>query len=163
VNIKVFIRNADVKDAQKIFEWRNDPATRQASMSSELITWDEHEQWYYSALKNKDLLITICDILDDKLRVAIAMVKFELNPIDQSSVISINMDPKARGKSLGQSCLNEAIDYMHSLNQNYKKIIATIKQDNIASQKAFEKAGFKRLDIHSQTTTLQYFYELNNE
>ena len=138
------------------------PLPGNASMSSDLITWDEHEQWYYSALKNKDLLITICDILDDKLRVAIAMVKFELNPTDQSSVISINMDPKARGKSLGQSCLNEAIDYMHSSNKNYKKIIATIKQDNIASQKAFEKAGFKRSDLHSQAATLQYFYELNN-
>lgn len=68
--------------------------------------------------------------------------------------------PKNRGQGKGSALLKELIE-------NGKKIIgfdiykaeAVIYPSNKASQKAFEKAGFKYHSIHEDGDAMNYFYE----
>lgn len=159
--MEISIRNAAQKDEKKIFEWRNDPDSIAMSLSSKAISWDEHLDWYRSALKNDNILITICEF-DDSPNQDIGMVRFDFNPFEKSASISINLNPEVRGKSMGHHCLRAAINLMQKHNEGFVKIVADIKKENIASIKTFKKAGFYNSKINFENK-VQYIYDLNNE
>ena len=159
--MKIFIRNATKKDVKNIFEWRNDSDSIAMSLSSKVISWDEHLKWYRSALKDDNIMITICEF-ENRQNQEIGMVRFDFDPLKNSASISINLNPIARGKSIGQYCLRAAINFMQKKNKNFKKIVADIKKENIASIKSFEKAGFYSSKINFENK-VQYIYDLNDE
>lgn len=159
--MEISIRNAAQKDEKKIFEWRNDPDSIAMSLSSKTISWDEHSNWYRSALKNDNILITICEF-DDSPNQDIGMVRFDFNPSGKNASISINLNPEVRGKSLGQHCLRAAINSMQKDNKDFVKIVADIKKENMASIKTFKKVGFYNSKINFENK-VQYIYDLNNE
>ena len=59
------------------------------------------------------------------------------------SKISINISPEYRNKKLGKIIINKSIEYIKKNFSLTKKIIAEIKQQNIASYKLFESCNFK--------------------
>ncbi len=69
-------RRADEKDSEAIFGWRNDESTRQMSHAIDLIDWDNHHQWFSSALKNQKRLLVICE--DSSTSERIAIVRFDI-------------------------------------------------------------------------------------
>ena len=158
---EIKIRSAEENDSKDIFEWRNDPDSISMSLSSKTITWDEHIKWYGSALQNKNILITVCE-LNDVQNLEIGMVRFDFNTLRNNAVISINLNPIARGKSMGQYCLRAAIHFMQKNNKKFIKIIADIKRENVASIKSFKNAGFYISKINSENK-VRYIYDSNNE
>ena len=57
--------------------------------------------------------------------------------------ISINVSPEYRNKKLGKIIINKSIEYIKKYFPLTKKIIAEIKEQNIASYKLFESCNFK--------------------
>ena len=65
--------------------------------------------------------------------------------------ISINVAPEARGKGLGSAILVAVQDVVKD--RGFEAIYADIKEDNLASHKAFQRAGFKEIGL--VVTTVQ--------
>ena len=133
------IRIAKKNDIKDIFEWRNDELTRQMSHSSEVVDWENHRKWFLNSLNLKSRILLICeDIHNNK----IAVIRFDISKL--SSVISINLNPTQRSKGLAKSCLVKSIEFFSREYSEIKRLVAEIKENNIASQKTFMGIGFKK-------------------
>ncbi len=80
---------------------------------------------------------------------------------DESFLISeYVITPKMRGKGTGTKVLKELLNDSHSIiGKKIHRAEAVIYPSNIASQKAFEKAGFKYHHTHEDGDAMEYVYE----
>lgn len=131
------IRPAERKDELMIFEWSNDPLTREMSFDQEPILLENHRNWYQRILSSTDTHLFVVEAFLVGRRVSISQMR-----IDHKGVISFSLSPDYRGKGYGTLILSECLKYIKS-NLGYHEVIAWIKQENIPSIKTFEKAGFK--------------------
>lgn len=134
------VRRATEDDGRLLWEWVNDPAVRQASFRSEPIPWQEHLAWFRA--KRADPRRVIFIVLDYAQR-PIGQVRFE--PPDEAGNVEviISIASEHRGQGHGVGAIRAACDVYRRL-RLAKRITAYIKPENVASQKAFEKAGFVR-------------------
>lgn len=127
-------------DSQRIWQWRNDPVTRQMSRKIEEIPWKAHREWYQQTMQDEKKIILMGTYLGDP----IGMIRFDLVDTEGAEV-SINLSPQQRGKGLGSLLLQAACRYAH-VEKQLKRLIANIRQENITSQKLFEHAGFMLME-----------------
>ena len=74
-------------------------------------------------------------------------------------VMEIVVDPQKRGQGIGTKLLKELLDSNDILGFAIQKSEAVIFPDNIASQKTFEKAGYKHHHTYEDGTAMYYVYE----
>lgn len=137
-------------ESRYLWEWRNDPETRQMSLSQEPISWETHQKWYEETCKNPEKILLIAF----ENQVPCGMVRLDILSND-SATVHINISPQKRGHGLGTKLLLAACRYawvFHGL----KSLVADVKLENIASQKAFEKSGFVLLG--AQENHLRYHF-----
>jgi RimJ/RimL family protein N-acetyltransferase len=128
----------DGAHSQAVWEWRNDPVTRQMSRTTELIPWPAHRQWYErtAGAAGTALLIALVD------GTPACMVRFDtLEP--GAAEVHINMNPALRGKGLGKPILTAACAYGFD-HLKLSRIFASIKAENAPSLKIFGSVGFTR-------------------
>ena len=131
------IRLVNNYDLDDLFEWRNDSLTRLMSLNSKKISKKEHEIWFRDLLLNEDS-VTIIGLNEDQ---KIGVCRFFFDKKNNVSEVSINLNPQMRGKNMSLFFLEMAIkNYM---NQRACDLMATIKNNNFASKKIFEKCGFQ--------------------
>lgn len=111
-------RPMNMGDAKKMFEWKNYKETREYAIAhNKRIKWDNHLKWLKANLH-------YFKIIND----GVGAIRV------QDKEVSIWIDRKYWGKGLG----TQAIKMLSK-----KGYTAKIVQGNIASQKAFIKAGYK--------------------
>jgi RimJ/RimL family protein N-acetyltransferase len=123
-------------DSMLMWEWRNDPITRQMSRETGEITLESHKSWYAKAAKDPKKAILMAYSEGSP----ICMVRFDYIDKDYAE-ININMNPATRGKGLGKPVLEAGCRYGFE-NLGLKRIYAEIKPENIPSIKIFEGTGF---------------------
>lgn len=130
---ELVVRGASLEDAKRIWEIRNHPASRQESLNQNEIPLNDHLSWFKNKyFENQD---NACFVLEHQEMIAgYCRLDYENN----SYVVSIAIDPGYHGKGLGTILLGESL---HQLNTN-KIVLATVKKDNPASLRIFEKNGF---------------------
>ena len=133
-------RSAGMEDRELIWQWANDPATRALSFSSDVIPWKDHVAWFDAMLANADCYLWLA--LTEQ-RKAIGQVRFDV--YDGNATISVGLAQVHRGKDLGALLIWSASRKLFR-EQTVNKIHAYIKPDNIASVRAFQKAGFEKAD-----------------
>jgi RimJ/RimL family protein N-acetyltransferase len=133
----ITFRFADINDAKLYFDWANDTTVRKNSYQKDPISFENHIKWFTNKLNSPDCFFY--------LFLAEGSVPAGQVRIDKSGdeiIIGISIDEKFRGKHLGSEMLIQASDdYLMKFPEAV--ISAYIKEDNISSIKAFEKAGFK--------------------
>jgi RimJ/RimL family protein N-acetyltransferase len=134
--MKIEIRDATINDAEILFEWANDLNTRQNSFNPETIEWNDHISWLRKKLLDPLTRIYILYYHHKQ----IATVRFDTN---KNTIIGITVAPSYRGLGLGAEILKIATNNFWINNND--EIFAYIKKENIASQRIFEKAGFRFL------------------
>ena len=148
---KFVISKAEEIHAKFIWKCRNEPSTRLMSLNSEYITWENHKEWFFKALKNSNTHIYIGN-LEGK---PIAMVRYDLsNNFEKSYEISIFVKSKYQGLGMGKELLKESLNILFKkipLNHN---IIACVKKTNEISKILFKKYGF---EISTETDDLIYY------
>jgi UDP-4-amino-4,6-dideoxy-N-acetyl-beta-L-altrosamine N-acetyltransferase len=122
-------------DLRLILKWRNSEQIRSASMNNQLISYEEHFNWYLNVKKcNSTLLIFDIDSVPS------GFIKFELVD-DKTAEWSIYKDPE-NSKKYGRIMGGMAIDYaFNSLTIN--KITAKVISTNSQSLRFHELLGFK--------------------
>ena len=137
MNIK--IRPATNNDCFDIWSWRNHPEARKWSFNSSEISYEEHKEWFEKKIKDENVKLYVAENENkDKL----GHVRFDIVKEENKSYININLNPSFLGKGLGNKLIRIATEYFLAEVLNIKEVIAEIVESNIASKKAFEKAGY---------------------
>lgn len=130
---KFIVRRADLEDAPKIWEIRNNPTARRESLNTEEIPLDSHLAWFENKYSEKS--DNVCFVIEEEGFV-IGYCRLDLN--NNNYLASIAIDPNHHGKGLGTYLLGESLRQFGSK----KNILATVKKDNPASLRIFQKNGF---------------------
>ena len=123
-------------DSQLLWEWANDPLVRHQSFSSDSIAWEDHVKWFSQKLKDPN-----CHqfIGVDEAGDPVGQVRFDLN---HEAEVSVSTSAAHRGKGHASSLLSLAsAELIRST--GVTRINAHIRPENVASQRAFEKAGYR--------------------
>ena len=74
------------------------------------------------------------------------MIRFNIN--EDKAIISYLLEPKYHGMGLGQTILTKGLKILQEEYEkgyfSFKNVIGCVKQENIASIKAFERLGFTK-------------------
>lgn len=131
-----------------IFDWQQHPKTRAFARNPNPPTWDEHQHWFANTLASSDNNSEInFYLLMHKgqsagfVRLNAKTLAFEHGEKGPQTIVgkevSIALNPDCHSKGLGVT----ALKLLTELHRD-SKLLAFIDENNIASVKAFERAGF---------------------
>jgi UDP-2,4-diacetamido-2,4,6-trideoxy-beta-L-altropyranose hydrolase len=134
--LRVAVRPAVAADARRLFEWRNHPAIRQVSRSTEPLEWSAHHGWFESTLSDPEraLLIGECD------GVAVGTVRFDVS--GSRAEVSIYVAPERAGEGLGGELLLAAERWLRDNRPQVQSLQAEVLGANAASHALFSSAGY---------------------
>lgn len=130
-------KKANSKDRKDLFEWRNSETARKNSLNQDVISWSEHKEWFSNRVKDPNTTIYIVYL--DELK--IGSIRFEEK--ENFFRISIVLAPEHTGKGLSADIIKAGTELFLKGEKVKKPVIAEVKENNIASIKAFKRAGFK--------------------
>lgn len=147
-------RNAKIDDLMLYFDWANDENVRKQSFNSEKINFEIHKKWFESKIQDKNCLMLI-------------FINKEGSPIGQvrihkenntDALIGISISDIHRGKGYSVEMLKSSSNYFLQMNPNFS-INAFIKQNNLTSKIAFEKADFKFIGMQIYQNHNSYHFK----
>jgi RimJ/RimL family protein N-acetyltransferase len=127
------LRHATIEDAEMLLEWRNDPATREASHNTRLVPMSVHLSWLEKSLKNPNRKLYIA--LQDENPIGTVRIDY----INGMHELSWTVAPSARGSRAGKRMVSAVATTIRG------SIFAQIKCGNVASIHIAEAAGMKLL------------------
>jgi len=136
----VMLRYAEECDKKILLDWKNDPDTKKASINTGDISEAQHDEWFERTQNNPNQHLFIGFEFGG---VRVGTVRFDENVTEDFVEASITVAPKLRGIGYGKKLLSRGCSHFFN-NYRYDFIKATIKKDNLRSQKLFEKVGFER-------------------
>ena len=138
------IRRAVATDCKVLWELANDPEVRESAFSPAPIPWEDHKVWFESKMKTSR-----CYILIGELESAVAGQVRVDEQADQvadqgrQGEIDVTVAREFRGKGVGSQLIDLAVDEIFA-STGISSVHAYILPKNIASQRAFENAGFHK-------------------
>ena len=93
------LRRANPTDTVDIWNWRNDSHTRAMSRASDIVSWENHCEWFARALEDKSVILYI--VTEKKLCTKLGVVRFDIKSAKYIAEVSINLNPEMRGRGLG--------------------------------------------------------------
>ena len=138
------LRPAIQLDAKSLFNLRNHPEVRRRSNNPDEIDFKTHCQWFDKVMldQNKKILIAEQDAQ------FVGMVRFEKT--DEAYLMSWAVSPEVHGQGIGKSMLKNAIESMGN-----HRLVAEIKEDNLASISIAESAGMTQVGKTKDTLLYQ--------
>jgi diamine N-acetyltransferase len=152
-NNEVFLRLPVPGDFEKIFTWENNPENWRVSYTTKPFTQAEIRNFVNTPqdiFSTGQLRLIICKTGSKEAIGAVDL--FEYDGIKQTAGVGILVEETGRGKGYGLNALELLADY--SLNElGIRTLFATVLEDNPASIKLFEKAGFKKTGVRKSEMT----------
>ncbi len=149
------LRQARPADCHLVWEWANDALVRQVSFSNETISWGDHCQWFSQRIEDPAVLFLICE----EAGTAVGTVRFEKDG-NSDAAISMSIAQKYRGRGLAALFIKKAAALLFERGQ-IKRVHAFVRENNRASVRSFESAGFFRIGamLVRGTEALHYVLE----
>lgn len=132
---EVILRPATMGDCHRIWVWRNDPETRQASIETDPIPFEVHDAWFRESLVQDTRRLYV--IVADGVESGVA----RLDLAGSEAEVSIHLTPESRYRGVGPAALRALADLAFGT-LGLRRLTGLIKPDNQASLAAFSKAGF---------------------
>jgi spore coat polysaccharide biosynthesis predicted glycosyltransferase SpsG/L-amino acid N-acyltransferase YncA len=136
----IHLRSASMEDAERLLAWRNDPEVRSVSFTHDAITLDHHRGWL-----KKQLHSPACDIwiAEDRSGIPIGQVRLNYDVQVSKATVSIVLDHTLRARGMGTVLIEKVSRFAFFNEPSLLEIVAQIKPGNVASERAFAKAGFR--------------------
>lgn len=132
------LREAQQHDAELLWRWANDPATREASFSPDPIPWDDHVRWFASVLDDPDRIL----LLAERDGVPVGQIRFDRED-DHAYEVAVSVAPEHRSTGLSAPLIDTGVQWLAGTAPgNAVRVRARIKSWNAASRAAFRRAGF---------------------
>lgn len=133
----IILRTVKEDDMRDMWIWRNHPETRRRSFNSDEIPFEQHQRWFTARLKDPNAVIIIAE---DRQGRKLGQVRF--NKEAPEAKISVGLNPDFFGQGIGSLLIAKATLHFLDTNGDISTVIAEVIEDNIASLKAFSKAGY---------------------
>lgn len=139
---KILLKKATQKDCYDLWVWRNHPGARKWCFSKTKFDFKSHKSWFEKEMRDSKSKIYIAF---NRKKEKIGQVRFRIDG-KKLARINVNLNPEFFARNLGNKIIKKATEVFLKKNPQLKEIIAEIFGDNIASQKAFQKAGYRFQD-----------------
>jgi UDP-2,4-diacetamido-2,4,6-trideoxy-beta-L-altropyranose hydrolase len=140
------IRLVEAGDCKLLWEWANDPVVRASAFSSETIPWEEHLAWFRGKLNDPECRILVAL---NASAVPSGQIRFNKRGLSEADV-DITVDGRLRGLGYASLLIDLGVNWAFT-EWGLMQLNAFVKPENVASAKAFERAGFQR----KETVTLK--------
>ncbi len=137
------LRPAKISDAELLYNWRNDPLTRQFSHHQEEIDFNAHYAWLKNSLHNENRKIHIVYIDIEP----VGTVREDFS--DGITELSWTVNPDFRGKGIGEAMVSFVA------NRIKNPIKAEVKESNTASKRIAEACGMR---LEKTQNKVMFFY-----
>lgn len=133
----LIVRPATPDDVDRVFEWANDPAAREASFDTRPIPYERHRAWFGAQLERADRNPFVAELAGEP----VAFLRLDRSDErGDECLVSVNVAPGARGKGLGTRALEAAAEQAARL--GFGSLRALVRPENEASARAFIRAGY---------------------
>ena len=133
-------RQVTLSDELLLFDWANDIQVRNSSFKKNIITLNEHKNWFNQKLNDKNMLMLIFEVNQKPA----GLVRFENK--NNKVILNYLISSKFRGKGLGAKMLIMASEEVLDFWPN-NSIIAYTLPNNLASIKTLENSGFTLFEL----------------
>lgn len=130
-------RRAVYSDLELYFNWRNDSVVRKSAFSSDPVSLPQHEKWFSGRVGNENSFLYVIEVDS----IPAGQVRFEVS--DSIAEINYSIASDFRGKGLAVSLMSTAVTAFYEEASGIEFLRALVKSENIASNKVFEKLGFR--------------------
>lgn len=141
------LRKATLEDGKTLFDWRNDPLTREASHNTGELSLAAHMAWLTTSLENPNRTLLIAE--DNGLQLGTV----RMDHGKDSTELSWTVAPSARGRGVAKQMVTKAAETCTVA------ICAEVKAGNLASAKVAEAAG---MALARQEAGILYYYRKAN-
>ncbi|WP_425448040.1 GNAT family N-acetyltransferase [Dethiothermospora halolimnae] len=143
--------SANKKHCDLLFQWVNNDLVRKNSFNTKNIEYKDHKNWFVSKILSKYCHIYILYLKD----IAIGQVRIDIK--DKKGIIDYSIDEKYRGNNYGVVLLNLLKGKVSREGIDINMLLGSVKKQNIASQKVFEKCGYSKV---IKDDYINYYYEI---
>lgn len=126
----ISLKPATIKDAYRLFTWRNDDYILENSEHHKKVSWCTHIKWLNDFLNSRGLMWII--------EPDAGTVRVE---VKDKAYLSIYLFPKWQGKGLGTHTISAATKI--AAKELDMPVYARIRADNTISIRAFRRAGYR--------------------
>lgn len=127
---------ATAGDSRMVYDWRNHPAIREVSLDRTEISWEGHQQWYDSALHDRNRVL----LLGRRGDLPIGVVRFDIE--DGVADVSIYLSPVAHAPGTGGALLAAAERWLVHARGDVHRLHARVVRANSRSHGLFRSSGY---------------------
>lgn len=135
------VRRARSEDSEQLWEWRNHPSVRAASLNSREIPRVEHDRWFERVVDDPAHALLIVEQPDGPSGV----VRFDMD--GTHATISIHRVPDERSAGAGAAILGAAEEWLRLNVPDVECIEAVVREGNATSRRLFGEGGYQ---MHSR-------------
>lgn len=148
-------RKVDLSDSHIIFSWRNNPEIYKYLFNPTPVALADHETWMNKITANRMVLFLIAEYQGCPA----GTVRFDLEENLETAEIGIYLAPDLHGRKLSASMLLASEVPVKKYYKSLKKIVAKVLLENTASEKMFEKSGYKKILVEKNYVQLTKLLE----
>ncbi len=145
----ILLRPANMSDARRLLDWRNDALTRHSSIDARRIPYAKHIKWLEDVLADHNRNLMIAEISG----MPIGTIRADMD--DNGWKLSWTVAPEARGHGFGKQIVALMIKSLSG------KIRAEIKPDNVASLRIAE--ALKMIKVSESQNLIVWTTETNGD
>jgi len=148
------LRRARQDDCKFVYELRNQPEVIKNSFNQSHFTWTCHFDWFTDLLASPSRVLLLAEIEAEP----IGIIRYDIRGEDAE--ISIAVEAQYRGQDIGKSIIFMGNQWLQREKPEVKKVIASIKPENVSSKIMFLKAGFREdyanysMNLHNDVVNL---------
>ena len=128
------VRLAKADDCVEFFNWANDPAVREQSLTTSTIQWEDHKRWFAEKISSASCEIYVLEASG----LPVGQVRFEAS--GAVAEINYSLDKIVRNRRWASVMLEMAIEQY--LERGAVSLKAIVKSENKRSRSIFFKLGF---------------------
>ncbi|MGA7752700.1 MAG: UDP-2,4-diacetamido-2,4,6-trideoxy-beta-L-altropyranose hydrolase [Candidatus Sulfotelmatobacter sp.] len=133
------LRPAREADRELLWKWANDPHVRAAAFLPEEIPLEQHNAWFASKMNNPNCLILIAE---DPAGKQVGQFRVDWRS-EHDGEIDVSVSAGSRGSGFGSALIELGVGRVFA--ERGQRLNAFVKNENQASRRAFERAGFNTL------------------
>ncbi|MBU3540800.1 UDP-2,4-diacetamido-2,4,6-trideoxy-beta-L-altropyranose hydrolase [Polynucleobacter sp. UB-Tiil-W10] len=138
---QIELRKATINDLDILYHWRNHPSIRSASANSEIISLEQHSEWFKKVITAPDRHILIAQKNDGNL---LGMIRFDEHGTEVE--ISIYIAPDLASQGVGSKILRAGERWVFENRKGITGFRAKVLGGNKASHHLFQKLGYQNCE-----------------
>ncbi|QJX48251.1 UDP-2,4-diacetamido-2,4,6-trideoxy-beta-L-altropyranose hydrolase [Hymenobacter taeanensis] len=136
-----YLRPVTAADSDQLLTWTNEPAVRQHSFNPNPVAPADHRQWLAARLADPQALLLLAQ--DAATGLPAGLIRFAVE--GEEATLSYLLDARFRGRGLAALLLLAGTRHVTAQFPQVRSVLGHVQPANVASVKAFERAGFWQL------------------